>query len=57
MKINRGTRVFGTMMFVGVLVAVLVGHWRHAGAATLAAIVVGGFLGEAWHRARKSGLI
>lgn len=53
MKITRGDRVLGWMMLLGLLAATIAGQWKHAGPLTLAAIIVGGFVGEAWHRWRE----
>ncbi len=52
MHVDRSTRIFGMMMLFGILVAVLSGSSRYAGPATLAALAIGGFLGEAWHQWR-----
>lgn len=49
---TRSNRILGMMMLFALLVAVLSGHWRYAGPATLVALITGGFTGEAWHRWR-----
>lgn len=51
--ITRSGRIFGMMMLFGILVAVLAGSWEYAGPVTLAALIVGGFLGEGWDRLRQ----
>lgn len=53
MKVGRSTRIFGMMNLFGLLTAVLSGHWKYAGPATLAAVITGGFAGELWHRWRE----
>lgn len=52
MIMTRGNRIFGMMMLFAIVVSVLAGQWEYAGPATLAAIITGGHVGEAWHRWR-----
>lgn len=49
----RDTRILGMMMLFGISAAVLAGQWKYAGAVTIAAIAVGGFMGELWDRWRR----
>ena len=54
MVVTRGTRIFGMMFIFGVIVARLAGDWEYAAPATLVALIIGGFAGEAWDGWRKT---
>ncbi len=53
MENTRGTRILGMTMIFGVSTAYCLGSWEHTGVVTMVAIIIGGFVGEAWHRWRQ----